>query len=179
MEQSFSWEANKSSASREIPRIFWNPNVHYCIHNSPPPVINPVPMLLCMIRDVFTFLRQGVVRPRPNSMLEAHPVSAVCDVRSYPSYLQAVSPSATWGRCVPWWQGPTYHCDRDPLTTVTGTHLSRAVFIQKLKFRIDFQNAAICCHIPYFTYEKSSEIKYVSAEWKHLKFRISVRWFWK
>jgi hypothetical protein len=38
MQQSTSWEANRFSASQEIPRILLNPKVHYGIHMHPPPV---------------------------------------------------------------------------------------------------------------------------------------------
>ena len=38
MVQSPSWEANWFAASQEIPRISWNPKVHYRIHKRPPPV---------------------------------------------------------------------------------------------------------------------------------------------
>jgi hypothetical protein len=40
MEQSPSWEANRSSASQEFSRILWNPKAQYHTYKSPVPILN-------------------------------------------------------------------------------------------------------------------------------------------
>ena len=46
-EQSPSWEANRFSASQEIPHILWNPKIDYPIHTCPPLVSNLSPLGKC------------------------------------------------------------------------------------------------------------------------------------
>jgi hypothetical protein len=69
MEQSPSWEANRFPASQEIPRILWNPKVHYRIHKFPQPfsilsqlspVHTPTSYLLKIRLNIILHLRLGL-----------------------------------------------------------------------------------------------------------------------
>jgi len=44
MEKSLSWEGYSRSASQKVPRLVWNPKVHFRAHSSPPlvPILNQI-----------------------------------------------------------------------------------------------------------------------------------------
>jgi len=73
MKQNSSSDANRFSASQEIPRILWNLKVHDLIHKNPPtvPVLVPFPLLK---------LHKGI-RPRRRQLWMVHNV-VTCRVRS-------------------------------------------------------------------------------------------------
>jgi hypothetical protein len=89
MEQSPSREANRSSATQEIPCVLWNLKVHYRTHKSPPPVpilsfksyqrISPGLSFCIVFRNMVIFYGEELLAPRPTPKLEDHPLSAVRD----------------------------------------------------------------------------------------------------
>jgi hypothetical protein len=72
--------------------------------------ISPIPRLLEIFHNMIHFLRWGVVSTSPNPQAGGPPFVGcpwllIQNIRSYPPYLKAIPPSATWGRAMPWWQG--------------------------------------------------------------------------
>jgi len=63
MEQSHSWEANLFSASQEIPRILWNPKVHYRIHKCPVTCPYPEPDLVHALKSHLLKIHLRIILP--------------------------------------------------------------------------------------------------------------------
>jgi hypothetical protein len=93
------------------------------------PLHSPLHTHTIKIRNTYCFSTATIVsQTRLSDTLYVAPLVGcprllIQHIRSCPSYLGAASPFTTWGRAMAWRQGCTHRCDRDPLITVTGTHL--------------------------------------------------------
>ena len=91
MEQSRSWQANSSSPSQEIPRILWNPKVHYRIYKSP----SPDPIL-----------------SQSNPVHAPHPTSWRSIILFF--HLRLDLPSGLFPHQIPVWTSPIHHACHMP-----------------------------------------------------------------
>jgi hypothetical protein len=92
MEQRPSWEADSHSANREIPRVLWNPKVHYRVRRNP-----LVPRFCVTFRNkllLFSWREIGSTSQVPQCEgppIVGCPRQYIEYNRSYPPYLETVS----------------------------------------------------------------------------------------
>jgi hypothetical protein len=80
----------------------------------PPPdcFVSRGSIYIWVILNIF-FSQRGVVSTSPNPQAEGTPLFGctrllIQFIHSYPPYRRPFPQSATWGRAMPWWQGPTF-----------------------------------------------------------------------
>jgi len=95
MVQSPSWEANRFAASQEIPSISWNPRFINALKR--------VRKLRIVLSPEESSRQPPSWRTTPRQLS----ATAYSIYSQLPSLSEAVPLSATWGRAMPWWQGPT------------------------------------------------------------------------
>ena len=112
MEQSPSCEAGRHLTSPEIPRNWWKSNVHYTIHNSPPPLptlrrVNPVLSQFHFLKVHFGIIMPCTSKsskwsvylkcPHQNPVCTS-PVSQTCHMLRQPHFLIGCLTNISW-----WW----------------------------------------------------------------------------
>ena len=111
MEHSPSRDAKRFSASRRNSPHFMKPESS--LPHSQTPATCPSSRCCEMIRNtVSSFGEELLARPNPQARgppLVGCPRLLNQYILSYRLELEGVPPSATWGRAVLWWTGPTYH----------------------------------------------------------------------
>jgi hypothetical protein len=145
-EQGPSWEADWLSVSQEIPRILWDPKVHYPIHKCPPPVrsLSGPRFSLWTFRNVIRLYGEEVLAPRPTPTIEDHPLSAVRDCLFNISAATLHIGSHSSIRIL-----------RTRHTVTTGTHLSRLWATQSVIF------LRVICVVNRFTIDQNWRLNIV------------------
>ena len=91
-----------------------------------------VPRPLCVIRNMFKFLRWVFFSTSPNTLAGGPPLVG------YPllldQYIRIYPPSATWENFIPWWQGPTY-------SVIFERHYTEVGWICNFSFNPQYFNA--------------------------------------